>query len=161
MTSMRASSFFRVLAGSAVLCVAGCSPAPAKAAPREGEPPSHAEVRALLDAQAQAWNRHDLDGFLAGYRKDEHVVFVTKEGSTRGFSDLEQKYRKSYNAPEKFGELKFENIECKSVDADSVVVHGTWRLLREKDTPHGRFVLVVLRLAEGWRIVSDYTTSES
>jgi ketosteroid isomerase-like protein len=161
MSSMR-FSLFRVLAASALACAAGCAPEAGKArGASPSEQTSHAEVRALLDAQAAAWNRHDLDGFLAGYRKDEHVVFVTKEGSTRGFAELEQRYRKSYNAPEKFGELKFENIECQSVDADSVVVHGTWRLLGLPNTPHGRFVLVVLRLKEGWRIVSDYTTSES
>ena len=48
----------------------------------------HAEARALLDAQVAAWNRHDLDGFLAGYRKDEHVVFVTPEGSSRGYAGV-------------------------------------------------------------------------
>jgi beta-aspartyl-peptidase (threonine type) len=122
---------------------------------------SHPEVRALLAAQVAAWNRQDLDGFLAGYRKDEHVVFVTREGSSRGFADLEQRYRRTYNAPDKFGELRFEEIDCTSVDADSVLVQGAWRLVREKDSPHGRFVLVVVRLPEGWRIVSDFTTVDS
>ena len=140
-----------------ISCARPAAVAPVAAARTEG----HAEARALLDAQVAAWNRHDLDGFLAGYRKDEHVVFVTREGSSRGFQELEQRYRKSYNAPEKFGELRFENLDFTTVDPDSVVARGTWRLLRDRDTPHGRFVLVVCRLAEGWRIVSDFTTVES
>jgi len=87
-------------------------------------------------------------------------VFVTREGSSRGFQELEQRYRKSYNAPEKFGELRFEDLDFMTVDAESVVVRGTWRLVRDRDTPHGRFVLVICRLSEGWRIVSDFTTVE-
>lgn len=125
------------------------------------ERPDHPEARALLDAQVKAWNQHDLDGFLAGYRHDEHVVFITPEGSSRGFAELEQRYRKSYNAPEKFGVLSFGDLDFEPVDSSSVVARGTWRLVREKDSPHGRFVLVVCRLAEGWRIVSDFTTVET
>ena len=149
----------RLLAAAAATLLVSCARpavAPAAAARTEG----HAEARALLDAQVTAWNRHDLDGFLAGYRKDEHVVFVTREGSSRGFQELEQRYRKSYNAPEKFGELRFEDLDFMTVDAESVVVRGTWRLVRDRDTPHGRFVLVICRLSEGWRIVSDFTTVE-
>jgi ketosteroid isomerase-like protein len=147
--------FSSVMAAAAALFAASCSER-ADSTP----PPSHAEVRKLLDAQAAAWNRHDLDGFLAGYRKDEHVVFVTPEGSSRGYAELEQRYRKSYNAPEKFGELRFGDLEFTTVDAKSVLARGTWRLKREKDSPHGRFVLVVCQLVDGWRIVSDYTTVE-
>jgi beta-aspartyl-peptidase (threonine type) len=137
--------------------VVAVAPAPqAPAAP----PASHEAVRKLLDDQVSAWNRHDLDGFLAGYRKDEHVVFITPEGSSRGYAELERRYRKSYNAPEKFGVLRFADLEFTTVDEKSVVARGTWRLAREKDTPHGRFVLVVCDLGDGWRIVSDYTTVE-
>jgi beta-aspartyl-peptidase (threonine type) len=163
--------FWRIAPAAAALAVASCSGArtccPAATAPSAVRgaqaapaPASHAEVRKLLDDQVAAWNRHDLDGFLAGYRKDEHVVFVTPEGSSRGYAELEQRYRKSYNAPEKFGELRFGDLDFTTVDGQSVVARGTWRLVRAKDTPHGRFVLVVCRLPDGWRIVSDYTTVE-
>jgi beta-aspartyl-peptidase (threonine type) len=128
---------------------------------RKPEPEAARAVRALLDGQVAAWNRHDLDGFLAGYRQDEHVVFTTPEGSSRGFAELQQRYRKSYNAPEKFGVLAFGEVEFEPVDATSLVARGTWRLERAHDSPHGRFVLVVCRLPEGWRIVSDFTTVET
>jgi beta-aspartyl-peptidase (threonine type) len=136
-------------------------PVPVQAAPPAAEPEAHRAVRALLDAQTAAWNRHDLDGFLAGYRRDEHVVFTTPEGSSRGFEELEQRYRKSYNTPEKFGVLAFGDLAFESIDSTSVIARGAWRLSRANDSPHGRFVLVVCRLPEGWRIVSDFTTVET
>ena len=164
-------AFRHVLTGSACLLITGCAskaeaapqpvPVAAVASAPAPAPQAHEDVRALLAAQVAAWNRHDLDGFLAGYRQDDHVVFVTREGTSRGFSELQQRYRKTYNAPEAFGELRFDGIECATVDADAVLVQGAWRLIREKDSPHGRFVLVVCRLPEGWRIVSDFTTVDS
>jgi ketosteroid isomerase-like protein len=152
---------FSLLAAAAV--VGSCSETKTSRmpAPVAAEGPGHREVRKLLEDQVAAWNRHDLDGFLAGYRKDEHVVFVTPEGSSRGYDDLERRYRNSYNAPEKFGELRFGDLDFSTVDTKSVLVRGTWRLVRENDSPHGRFVLVVRHLPDGWRIVSDYTTVDS
>jgi ketosteroid isomerase-like protein len=156
------------LAALALALLSGCAPhearvaqAPATVVVAETEPPACADVRALLDAQVSAWNRFDLDAFLSGYRKDEHVVFVTPEGSSRGFAELERRYRASYDAPEKFGRLAFEDVHCTLVDPASALVQGSWRLARKADSPHGRFVLVVCRLPEGWRIVSDYTTAGS
>jgi ketosteroid isomerase-like protein len=153
-------SFFRVFAVFALLAAA-CSKEAPKAAPESRKTTHHDEVRAVLAAQQAAWNRHDLDAFLAGYRKDEHVVFTTPTESSRGFSELEQRYRKSYNSPEKFGELAFTDIACTTVDGDSVLVQGSWRLVRAKDSPHGRFVLIVCRFPEGWKIVSDFTTVDA
>lgn len=162
--------FYRLLSVPACVWLTSCAPtargwmasAPVVEARDAPAPPiGHADVRALLETQVAAWNRHDLDGFLSGYRKDEHVVFITPEGSSRGFAELEQRYRKSYNTPEKFGVLKFENLEFGTVDAKAVVARGSWRLVREKDSPHGQFALVVCRFPEGWRIVSDFTTVES
>jgi beta-aspartyl-peptidase (threonine type) len=148
-------TILKTFAAASWLTLLGCTRAPDGGS---GGGSDHAEVRALLAAQVAAWNRQDLDGFLAGYRKDEHVVFVTREGSSRGFADLEQRYRGTYNAPEKFGELAFDDVRCTTVDGGSVLVQGSWRLVRESDSPRGRFVLVVCRLPEGWRIASDFTT---
>ena len=67
-------SLFRVLAGSCLL-FAACSPSNEKAT-------GHDEVRALLDAQAKAWNRHDLDGFLAGLPYESLVPAIQKTNTT-------------------------------------------------------------------------------
>src|SRR5262245_2542445 len=104
---------------------------PAESAKRRpSDPEAVRAVRELLDSQVAAWNRHDLDGFLAGYRQDEHVVFTTPGDSSRGFAELQQRYRKSYNAPEKFGVLAFGEVEIEPVDSTSMVARGTWRLDR-------------------------------
>ena len=48
---------------------------PGRAADDEAQAQSEAAIRRLLDAQVEAWNRKDLDGFLDGYWRSPEVVF--------------------------------------------------------------------------------------
>src|SRR4051794_27204303 len=51
-----------------------------------GAPPEEsAAVRAVLDSQVEAWNRGDLDGFMAGYWKDDRLTFFSGDTITRGW----------------------------------------------------------------------------
>lgn len=124
------------------------------------DPAATEQVRQVLEIQVAAWNRKDLDAFMAGYWPSEHMVFMTREGSTRGFAETLARYRRSYADPSRFGRLAFSDLSFETVDLETVLARGAWRLHETKDEPHGRFVLVVRRFREGWRIVSDYTTSE-
>ncbi len=118
-----------------------------------------AAIRRLLATQAEAWNRRDLVGFMAGYWESEDLVFMTTEGSTRGHAETLARYRKNYDVPEKFGRLAFEELDVSPVDHETAVVRGVWRLKDRTGEPHGRFVLIVRRFPTGWKVVSDYTTS--
>src|ERR1700722_19464928 len=43
------------------------------------------EIRAVLEAQQQAWNRGDIDGFMSGYDRSESTAFVSEDKITRGW----------------------------------------------------------------------------
>jgi beta-aspartyl-peptidase (threonine type) len=165
-SSVAAFALVCALGGAAGGCAASNgSPGDASRADHAAAPPSfaveEAAVRALLAEQAAAWNRADLEGFMAGYWRSEHLVFASKDGVTHGHAATLARYRKSYDTPEKFGRLAFTDLVVGPVDEETAVVTGAWRLVRAKDEPHGRFVLIVRKFPEGWRVVSDYTTSAS
>jgi hypothetical protein len=152
----------RVFAVSALFFVvfgaSGCGSTSPKKDPLSA--PDRAAIEAALRAQVEAWNRADLDGFMATYRRSPDLVFATREGVTRGHAETLARYRKSYDAPEKFGTLIFEIAAIDGLDVETAVVRGTWRLRRAADEPNGAFALVVRRFREGWRVVVDYTTSD-
>jgi len=54
------------------------------------------EVRALLDRQVQAWNRGDLDGYMAGYWKSEQLSFFSNGKKTLGWQPTLDHYRERY-----------------------------------------------------------------
>jgi ketosteroid isomerase-like protein len=115
-------------------------------------------IRAIIDAQAAAWNRGDIDGFMAGYAHSPETTFVSGDEVTRGWQTVRDRYAKKYDSPEKMGSLTFSGLTITSLCDDAAIVLGSWRLQRKDDQPHGKFTLLFRKLPEGWRIVLDHTS---
>ena len=117
-----------------------------------------AAIRKVMDDQTAAWNRGDIDGFMAGYWRSEKLVFISGDNVTRGWQPTLDRYKKSYDSRAKMGVLKFSDLEFTILSKDAAVVLGCWSLKRESDNPHGKFTLTFRKLKEGWRIVMDHTS---
>jgi ketosteroid isomerase-like protein len=120
---------------------------------------SIAAIRAVLDAQALAWNRGDIEGYMDGYDRSPNTVFVSGDRLTRGWQTVLERYKKAYDTREKMGVLTFSDVEITLVSKDAAIVLGRWHLKRSKDEPHGRFTLLFRKTKAGWRIVHDHTSS--
>ena len=118
------------------------------------------DIRALLTAQADAWNRGDLDGFLAPYWNSEELSFFSNDTVTRGFAATDARYRKRYgNSKETMGHLGYEDLEVTMLSSDSAVVYGRFRLQMKDSNPTGIFTLILRRKAGKWKIVHDHTST--
>ena len=118
-----------------------------------------AQIRSVLSAQREAWNRGDIDRFMNGYARSPSTVFVSEDTIRRGWEIVRERYRKKYSDRAKMGTLTFSDLEIALLSPDAAVALGRWRLERAKDRPHGRFTLIFKRLPEGWRIVHDHTSA--
>lgn len=118
-------------------------------------------IRAVLNAQVAAWNKKDLDKFMAGYWDSPELTFFAEGMKTRGWKATLERYRKRYQAEgREMGKLSFSELEMDVLGPDSALVRGRWRLelTKGKDKPHGLFTLLFKRKPEGWRIVHDHTS---
>jgi len=120
-----------------------------------------AAVRAVLDAQSDAWNRGDVEGYMDGYARTPDITFISGDSITRGWQTVHDRYKKNYDSREKMGMLTFSDLEPTILSSDAVMVLGRWHLKRTSDEPHGRFTLILSRTKAGWRIVHDHTSSAS
>lgn len=120
-----------------------------------------AEIRALLDAQAAAWNRGDIQGFMEGYWKSPQTAFVGSNGVVRGWQAVLDRYRRTYPDRRAMGTLTFSGIEVTLLSPDSALILGHWQLERERDRPGGVFTLVARKFPDGWRIIHDHTSPVS
>ncbi|HKR01088.1 MAG TPA: nuclear transport factor 2 family protein [Pyrinomonadaceae bacterium] len=119
-----------------------------------------ADIRAVMDAQAAAWNRGDIEGYMAGYLRSDEIVFISGDAVTRGWQTVLERYKRNYNTREKMGVLAFNDLEIKFIAKDAATAIGRWQLtLASGGAPHGRFTLIFRRTKEGWRIVHDHTSS--
>ena len=133
---------------------------PAIARPEAGE-----QIRAVIRAQQEAWNRGDIDGFMNGYARgslqsgSDSTTFVSEDTVTRGWQTVRDRYKKKYSDREKMGTLTFSDLEITPLANDAAIALGRWKLKRAKDEPHGRFTLIFRRTSDGWRIVHDHTST--
>ena len=117
-------------------------------------------VKRVLDDQTVAWNKGDLEGFMAGYWKSEKLSFFSGDKKTAGWQATLDRYRKRYQADGKeMGKLSFDELSIELLGDGHALVRGRFRLQLKNDAPTGIFTLVMRKLPEGWRIVHDHTSS--
>jgi uncharacterized protein (TIGR02246 family) len=150
-------TFASLLAVAAVAFGYGRSRAPAS--PKEDR--DVAAVRAVIESQAAAWNRGDIEGYMEGYAKEGATTFVSGDSVMRGWQAVLERYKARYDTRAKMGALAFSELEFKPLGPYYIMAAGRWQLTRESDTPHGRFTLIFRRTNAGWRIVHDHTSSAS
>src|SRR5262245_66209222 len=78
-------SWFALLTVFAGICALADEPDAAKKA-----------IQKLLDDQDAAWNKGDLEGFMAGYWKSDELTFFSGKDVTKGWNATLERYKKRY-----------------------------------------------------------------
>jgi ketosteroid isomerase-like protein len=116
-------------------------------------------VRQVLDAQVAAWNKGDLEQFMAGYWRSPDLSFFSGKDKRKGWEDTLSRYRQRYQSGgREMGKLTFTDLQIESPAPDMAWVRGRWKLIMTKEAPEGLFTLIFKKLPEGWRIVHDHTS---
>ncbi len=116
-------------------------------------------IRAVLEAQAAAWNRGDIDGFMQGYWQSDALRFASGGTVAYGWRTTLDHYRERYPDQAAMGRLSFTGLDIEPLADDAALVFGHWSLKRAKDRPHGLFTLLLRKTADGWKVTRDHTSS--
>ncbi len=119
------------------------------------------QARTLLETQAAAWNRGDLDGFCAVYADD--ALFVTAFGLTKGRAEVLARYKARYPDAAARGTLSFEVLSVDLLDAApakkapaAIGLVARWKISHpDKPAAEGLTLLNLVRFPGGLRIVHD------
>jgi len=143
--------FIPAAIATGILCIQ------ANAAPDEAT----SSVTHVLLMQQDAWNRHDIDGFMTGYWNSPDVTFFSGAKQTRGWQATLDRYRSTYTSPgHEMGKLEFSDLRVEALGPDAAFVRGAWQLtMPDGKMPHGRFTLVFRKFPDGWKIIHDHTSS--
>jgi beta-aspartyl-peptidase (threonine type) len=115
-------------------------------------------ARTLLETQAAAWNRGDLEAFCSVYAED--ALFLTAFGLTKGRAEVLARYRTRYPDAASRGTLSFEVL---SVDrlaggagGEALAVVARWTISHpDRPAATGLTLLNLVRSGAGWKIVHD------
>jgi len=118
-------------------------------------------IEAVLHAQQDAWNRHDLDAFMSGYWNSPDLTFFSGAKETSGWQATLDRYRATYaSAGHEMGKLDFSDLRVEILGPDAAFVRGSWHLtMPDGKTPHGKFTLVFRKFRDGWKIIHDHTSA--
>jgi len=119
---------------------------------------SLAAIEAAMAEQERSWSNGDIEGFMKYYEKSDELSFASKNGLTKGYNTLLNRYKESYPGKQEMGELTFELLEHRNLGDEHILVIGSWKLLNNQNNPSGYFSLVWEKTADGWKIIHDHTS---
>jgi len=119
-------------------------------------------IRNVIDEQQAAWNRHDLEAFMAGYWNSPELTFFSGAHESRGWQAALDRYKKNYQgAGHEMGKLEFAGLRIETLGPDAAFVRGEFHLtMSDGKTPHGLFTLIFRKFPDGWKIVHDHSAGE-
>ncbi|MFY9905062.1 MAG: nuclear transport factor 2 family protein [Terriglobales bacterium] len=123
---------------------------------------ARAAIRKVMEEQQAAWNRHDLEGFMAGYWNSPELTFFSGAHESKGWQAALDRYKKNYQgAGHEMGKLEFANLRIEMLGPEAAFVRGEFHLtMPDGKTPHGLFTLIFRKFPEGWKIVHDHSAGE-
>jgi len=167
---VRVSHFFVPL----VVLASACAPVqqasePGSVSPQGSEvvadpAANSAEIRALLRASMQAWNRDDLDAYLAAYTDDPTLSYIGSGGKVSGKPALRARLMESnFSSAGEPDDLAFDQIEVAFLGPGQALVTGRWTTYQpgfdsQPVTGQGMFSMVMQLEAVGWRITHEHSS---
>jgi len=115
-------------------------------------------ARTLLETQAAAWNRGDLEAFCSVYAED--ALFLTAFGLTKGRAEVLARYRTRYPDAAARGTLSFAVLSVDRLagtpSEEAIAVVARWTISHpDRPAATGLTLLNLVRNGAGWKIVHD------
>lgn len=126
-------------------------------APRIGEEIARAEICAMMDRGAQAWNRGDLEAFMDDYV--DSATYVGGRGVLRGRTQIATNYAARFAPGAVRDSLSFRDLEVRLVSEELAQVVARWVLSRGDSVASSGWTSLLMRRGEQrWRIVHDHSS---
>ena len=117
-------------------------------------------MRAVIDAQRDAWNAGDLDAFMAGYHHDPEIVFTSSGKIRRGWQAARDSYQRRYvDGDAAMGTLDFTDVEITGLGPNAALAMGHFVLTETPQASDGVFSLVFTRREGEWGILHDHSSA--
>ena len=158
-----------------IVLLAACAPAqqasePGSVAPQGSEEVADgaaisAEIRELLTAATQAWNRGELDEYLRIYTDDPSLTYIGPDGEMRrGKGAVRDRLQEAYfPATGEADDLSLDELEVKPTGPGLAVVTGRYTTYEpgfdsQPVTGQGWFSLVLRLEVGGWRVTHQHSS---
>lgn len=145
-----------IIAAAGICCVTSNS----LAKPKNLATSQKERIREVLTRQVEAWNHHDLEGFMSAYWKSPDLTFFSTGTGTAGWQATLDRYRGRYQGEgREMGTLDFNDLRIEMLGPRAAFVRGKWHLKMKSGDSGGLFTLIFRRFQDGWKIIHDHTSA--
>ena len=118
-------------------------------------------VRNVFEEGCAAWNRGDLDGYLASYWDSEKTLWISGGSLTRGKAAIEAAYKRRFSRGQTMGKLSVAELEIDVLTPDDAIAIGRWILDLEGTLSQGFFTVQLRKIEGAWLFVCDHASGSS
>ena len=119
------------------------------------------DLEAMMRVAEAAWNRGDLEAFVADYDDSSETTFIGRTLTRGNRQAILDRYRKSYPTRARMGTLTYSEMQVRDIGGGVMIMIGRFALKRAPDAggdADGRFTLIWKRTPKGWKIVHDHSS---
>jgi len=121
----------------------------------------HQRILALFEWSCSAWNRGDIDGYLADYWHSDKVHWVSEGTVCYGFEAIAAAFKARFDSPDNMGRLEVADLEIQLLSESDALVFGAWTQTTLTARHQGVFTVHMKKFDGEWLIVSDHSSTSS
>jgi uncharacterized protein (TIGR02246 family) len=118
-------------------------------------------IRQVFEEGCAAWNRGDLDGYLASYLDSEKTLWISGGALTRGKAAIAAAYKRRFSTGGAMGKLSVAELEIDVLTPDDAIAVGRWTLDLEGMMSQGFFTVQLRKIEGTWLFVCDHASASS
>jgi uncharacterized protein (TIGR02246 family) len=115
-------------------------------------------IRSLFEEGVTAWNKGDLETYLASYWDSDKTRLITGGRVIRGSQAIRSAYQDMFGAPERMGRFEVTDLEVDLLTEQDALVYGQWLHTYNRSSRLGVFTLHMKNIDGQWLVVSDHTS---
>ena len=142
-----------------ILIIAGLlflSPSATFAQRIAGRQAIEATIRARFEAGSAAWNRGDIEGYLAGYWDSDRTRWASGGTVVRGKKAIAATFRSRFASPQQMGKIKVTDLEIEVLTGTDALAFGHLAHIVGDMVRRGVFTVHVRKIGGDWFVVSDH-----
>lgn len=123
-----------------------------------GEKDDVRQIKAMLTAQVEQWNKGSIEGYMHGYWESDSLLFIGSKGPRYGYKATLDKYKQAYPDEAHMGKLTSTITELRKLSPDYYFIVGKWALERSAGNVSGDYTLLIRKIKGKWVIVVDHSS---
>jgi uncharacterized protein (TIGR02246 family) len=116
-------------------------------------------IRKVFEDGCAAWNRGDLDSYLASYWDSDQIIWISGGSLRRGREAIVTAYKARFSTPQQMGKLTLDELEIDVLTTADAIAFGRWMLVVEDKSTEGFFTVLLRKIEEAWLFVSDHSST--